>query len=199
MDFFRAAFLHAGNQDFLHIAADGFQHGGFVSKIVVLGGEDDAVDALGLVSLRILHGDLRFGVRTQVGHFLALLADGGEFLHEAVGQFDGQRHVVVHFVAGIAEHHALVARTLIFGSRTFNALVDVRRLAMDGGDDTARLEIKLVVALSVADALDSAARNIVNGNIAFSLHLAGADYKSGGYKCLACHFRLGILREDRVQ
>ena len=198
LDILRTALLHPGDQDFLHVATNGLQHGGLVGKFVMLGGDYDAVNALGPVPLRVLHGDLRFGVGTQVGHLLALLADGGELLHETVGQLDGQRHVVVHFVAGVTEHHALVARTLLLQRRTLHALVDVGRLAVDGGDDTARFVVELVVTLGVADTLDGAARHIVNGDVPFGLHFAGADHKTGGHQRFARHFRLGVLREKSV-
>ena len=189
----------SGDEDLLHVAADGGEHRIVVGELVMLSGDDNAVDALGVMVFGVLHGDLRLGVGAEVGHFAALLADGGQLLYEAVGQLDGQRHVVVHLVAGITEHHALVACALVFGGRPFDTLVDVGRLAVDGGDDPARLEVELVVALVVADLLDGVAHHVVNGDVAFGLHLAGADHETGGCQRLACHFRFGILREKRVQ
>ena len=195
----RAALFHSRNEDFLHVAADGLQHGGLVGEFVVLGRDDDAVDAFGSVAFRVLYGNLRLGIGTQVFHLLAFLADGGEFLNETVCQFHGQGHVVVHLVTGVAEHHALVAGALVFQGSAFHTLVDVRRLAVNGGDDAAGLIVELVIAFVVADFFDDSTRHIVHGDIAFGFHFTGADDKSGSNQCFACHFRFRILRQKAIQ
>ena len=53
----------------------------------------------------VLPSGRRYGER-------AVLADRGEPLGEAVGEHDRQRHQLVGVVAGVAEHHALVAGAL---------------------------------------------------------------------------------------
>ena len=71
------------------------------------------------------------------------LADLGEALGQAVGEVDRQRHEHVGLVAGVAEHHPLVAGALLVelvvlagGARAdlfgvVDALGDVGRLLVD--------------------------------------------------------------------
>ena len=47
-------------------------------------------------------------VGAEVGQ-RAILADGGQPLHQPVGQVNGEGHQAVGLVAGEADHHALVA------------------------------------------------------------------------------------------
>ena len=154
----------------------------------MLRGDDNAVNTFRFVSFGILHGDLRFGVGAQVGHLLALLADGGQFLHETVRQLDRQRHEVVHFIAGVAEHHALVAGALVFQCSPFHPLVDVGGLAVDGGYHATGFVVELVVAFVVTDILDDTAHYVIDGNVSFGLHFAGANNKAGGDQRLTGHF-----------
>ena len=89
------------------------------------------------------HADLGLAVGAQVGQH-ADPADLGQALGQAVRQPDGQRHEVGRLVAGVAEHHPLVAGTLGVElvlaarcrSRTSKAVVDtlgdVGRLLVEG-------------------------------------------------------------------
>jgi len=72
----------------------------------------------------------------------AALAYFGEF----VGQRDGSRHQLGGLVAGIAEHHALIA-----GAALVNALSDIARLLVDGGNDRTGVGVKAVQGVVVAD------------------------------------------------
>ena len=198
LNIFRTTLLDPRDQYFFHIMTDGFQHDGFVREIIVLSGENDAVDAFGFVSFRVLYGNLRFGVGAQIGHFLAFFADGSEFLYKAMGQLDRQRHVIVHLVACVTEHHALVAGTLFFQHCAFHTLVNVRRLAVDGREYAAGFVVELIIALVVADFFDDLTYHVIDGDVTFGLHFAGADHQSGGDKRLACHFRLGILCQKTI-
>ena len=54
-----------------------------------------------------------------------------------MGEGDREGHVLGGLVAGVAEHHALVAGTLVLFFLAFDALVDVAGLLVDGGDDAA--------------------------------------------------------------
>src|SRR3989344_2003559 len=74
---------------------------------VVLGGEDHGVDAVGL-AVHVAHRDLRLGVGAQERQ-AAVLAQLGLALDEAVRVVDGRGHQLGRFVAGVAEHQALVA------------------------------------------------------------------------------------------
>ena len=87
-------------------------------------------------AVAIFDGDLGFSIGTEEIDFLAL-ADFREALRQAVGQLDRHGHQFFGFVAGKAEHQALVAR-----AAGVHAHGDVRRLALDGAHDRAGVGIK---------------------------------------------------------
>ena len=68
-------------------------------------------------------GDLALAVRAQIAH-LAVLAHLGQALGQLVGQADGHGHQLRGLVAGITEHHALVAGTahLVVGAQAMSGL-----------------------------------------------------------------------------
>ena len=76
----------------------------------VLGGDEHRLQP-DRPAVLVLEGDLGLAVGAQVGQH-ARLADLGQALGQPVGQPDRQRHEVVGLVAGVAEHHPLVARAL---------------------------------------------------------------------------------------
>ena len=161
----------------------------------VLGGNDHRVDAHGLAVV-VLHGDLALAVRAQVIQ-RAVLAHLGQALGQLVGQGDGQRHQLGRLVAGVAEHHALVART---GPR--------RRWcssAMSGlwpsmiGDDTAGVAVKAVLGAVIADGADDLARRAGDVHVAAGRDLAHDVDEAGGAGRLAGHAGTGVLRQDGVE
>ena len=122
----------------------------------------------------ILHGDLALGVRAQ--HlFLAGVAGLRDQSQDLVGVEDRRRHQVRRFVAGIAEHDALVAGAFfLVGARLqrVDALRDVGRLRMQQNLDIGGLPVKAV--LLVADVLDRGAHH------AFDL-VVGDGFGSAGF------------------
>ena len=75
---------------------------------VVLGGNDHRIDAHGTLVV-VFHGHLRLSVGTKIGQksaFAHLRQAHGKLM----GQGDGQGHQLLRLTAGIAEHHALIAR-----------------------------------------------------------------------------------------
>ena len=74
----------------------------------MLGGHDHLLNRRGR-PVDIAHGHLGLAVGAQKLK-RAVLAHLGEALGEAMGQVDGHGHERARLVAGIAEHHALVAR-----------------------------------------------------------------------------------------
>ncbi len=147
LDSRRQAFDGTRKEDFFDVLVNLF----LLHVGVVLGGDHNGVDALGLAGIGVLHRYLALGVGAQVTHLTALAADFGEFLQDDVGKGDGQRHQLVGLAAGVAEHHALVAGTLVLLLFATDTLVDVGRLLVDGGEDTAAFGLELVLALGVAD------------------------------------------------
>ena len=87
----------------------------------VLGRDDDIRHADGFAIL-IENGNLAFRVRAEPFH-LAGFADGCEFAAEAVGEHDWRWHQLRGLVAGVAEHEALVAGSLLGGGFAFGFFV----------------------------------------------------------------------------
>ena len=117
----------------------------------VLGGDEDGLEADGAAVL-VVEGDLGLAVGAQVRQH-AGLAHLGQALRQPVGQPDRHRHQVVGLVAGVAEHHALVAGALsvedVLSARAgpyleggVDALGDVGRLGADGDRDPAGLAVE---------------------------------------------------------
>ena len=75
---------------------------------VVLGGHHDGGAGEHLAVVAVLHGDLALAVGAQIVH-QALLADLGQAAGQLLSQRDGEGHILLGLVTGVAEHHALVA------------------------------------------------------------------------------------------
>ena len=131
-------FLHPGDEDSDDVVFDFGQHVlVVVVKLVVLCGYHDGVDALCRAVVVVFYGHLTLGVGAQVGHFLAFASDVGQGPYNQVSQIERYRHVIFCLVAGVAEHHALVAGTLLVVVAVVHAAVDVLALLMDGIEDAA--------------------------------------------------------------
>jgi hypothetical protein len=95
--------------------------------VVVLRGNHHGVDAQRL-AVHVFDAHLALAVRAQEVE-RTFTADLAQPAHQLVRQHDGQRHQLVGFVAGVAEHQALIAR-----AAGVYAHGDVGRLALDGID-----------------------------------------------------------------
>ena len=114
------------------------------------------------LAVLVVERDLCLAVGAQVRHG-AGLAHLGEPLGHAVGEPDRQRHQVGRLVAGVAEHHPLVAGALavevvLAGLAAaqllalVDALGDVGALLVDADDDAAGVAVEAVERVVVADA-----------------------------------------------
>ena len=135
----------------------------------VLGRDDDGVDARRHAEA-VLDGHLALAVGAQPRQ-RAVLADLGQAPGQAVRQRDGQRHQLGRLVAGVAEHHALVAGAgvqvvldvaLLGFQRLIDAHGDVARLARQDRHDLRVVQIEAAVRRGVADAGDDAADDLVD-------------------------------------
>ena len=118
--------LHTRNQQLGDVLFDLSQHRRIaLPKLVVLGAQDNGLNAQWRAVVVVFNRDLALGIGTQVRHLLALLADVRELAQQAVAQLQRQRHVVVRLAARVPEHHTLITRALVFWSLTLHALVDV--------------------------------------------------------------------------
>ena len=146
--------FQARDEDGFHILADA----GLVHVRVVLRGEHERVDAPGCVVVVVFDGELALGVGPQVGHRRGVLAaDARELDQDHVGERQRERHELGRLVAGVAEHHTLVAGALVFLGGAVYALGDVGALLVHCGEDGAGIGVEAVLAFRVADAADGAA------------------------------------------
>ena len=149
------------------------------------------------ISQEQLHEDIRREVIEKV--IPAELLDEntlGQALGQLVGQADGQRHQLRRLVAGVAEHHTLVART---GHVVVGAQRNVGALAVDVGDNAAGVAVKAVLGAVIADGADDLARRAGDVNIAIGRDLAHDVDKTGGAGRLAGDAGTGVLRQDGVE
>ena len=114
-------------------------------------------------------------------------------------QIERQRHVVFCFVAGISEHHALVAGTLLAFVLTVNAALDVLALLMYGVEHTTRIPVELIFRLCISYSLYRLAGNGLQVDIHIAAHLAGNDNLSCGYKRLNSHAGLVVVSQELVE
>ena len=172
---------------------------------VVLGGDDHGVHPDRAVVLVILHRDLALAVRPHVGH-QAGLADQGHLLAQLLGQRQGQGHQLGGLVAGVAEHHALVASALAqLGVATLvlqgliDAHGDVGRLLVDGSDDAAGVAVEAVLAAVIADVPDHIPGDLVDVHIAAGGDLAHDVDQAGAGRGLTGYTAHRVLGQDGVQ
>ena len=144
--------------------------------LVVLGRDHDRVDALGRPAVGfVLDRDLALGVRPEVGHHLARLADLREALHEAVREHQRERHQRLLVLAGgVAEHHALVPGALLDVEAlvVVDALRDVGRLLVDRDQHAAGTGVELEHRVGVADLLDGRADDLLHVDVGVTRDLA---------------------------
>ena len=172
----------------------------------MLRAEHDGVHAHGVILLVIFDGDLRLAVGAQIVHQL-LLAHGGQALGQLVRERDRQRHELRRLVAGVAEHHALIARTvvervlagLLALERVVDAEGDVGALLVDVRDDGAGLAVKAVLGAVIADLAHGLAHDFRNVDVALGRDLAHDVHDAGRDRALAGDAAVRILRQDRVE
>ena len=171
-----------GHQDFDNVTTDDRQHffvsfelcfGRVISrlnKVIVLRRNNNSINTDRSSVVVIFNRHLALGVRTEVGHHLFFAADISQHLQNAVCQIKRKRHIVFCLVRCIAEHHALIARTLFHRVLTLYATVDVGTLLMNGRKHTARVTFEHVLSFSVTDFLNHFTCDELEVNVRFSFH-----------------------------
>ncbi len=177
---------------------------------VVLRGDQHGVHAHRTVMFVVLDGHLRLAVRTQMGHD-ALLAHLGQPVRQPVGQVDRQRHQRVGLVAGVAEHHALVAGALRlvallaaggrlpFAIQPFHTLVDLRALFGQRHQHAAGVGVQTDPGAGVPDAAHRGAHDALDVAVALAGDLAEYEELSGGGRGLHGHVGVRVLAQHVVQ
>ena len=203
--------LDAWHKDVEHVVLDFIVHLliGFVlcffavvgglDELIMLRGHHDGVHVQGTVVVAVFDGDLTLGIWTEVGHLLAFLPDVGQRVHDEVGQVYGGRHVVVGFVDGIAEHHALVAGSLVVIVFTGDTAVDVLALLMDGCQDATAVAVELIVRLGIANTVDSLACDGLQVDVLRRAHLTHDDHLSCGIESLDGAVGVWVVSQELVE
>ena len=160
----------------------------------VLRGHDHLLHPLRRAVL-VAHAHLGLAVGAQVVE-RAVLAHGGEALAHALGQVDGHGHEGARLVAGVAEHHALVARAdalvgVVRGPAVgrlpalVHALRDVGALLVDGVHHAAGGAVEAVLGAVVADAAHHLAHDGRHVHVRLRADLARHGHEPRGRKRLA--------------
>ncbi len=179
-----------------------------VDAVVVLGGDQNGLEADRL-AVDVVEGDLGLGVGPQVRDG-AGPANLGMALGHAMSQMDRQRHQDVGLVAGVAEHHALVACALLVvgvaAGRTaanlfglVDALGDIGRLLVDGHHHATGLAVEAVGLGVVTDPGDRLTHHRWDVDVCRGGDLAGHDGQTGRHHGLAGDAAVGILLEEGVE
>ena len=189
--------------DLLH---DDLADGLVVDLRPVLSGDDNGVDAdgdevplVGLVHL-VLDGDLRLGVGAEPRDG-PVLAELGEALHELRGEGVGHGHELGGLVRGVPEHDTLVTSTdvLVHTAVAEDALGDIGTLLLDGNEDGARVVVKTLGAVVVADLLDGLADDLVVVEDGGGGDLTENHHHPGLGRGLAGNAGVGVLRKASVE
>ena len=172
----------------------------------MLGRQDDGVEPDGLVAV-VADGDLGLAVGAQVGD-LAALADGGQALGQPVREVDRQRHQLGGVLAGVAEHQALVAGTLLVERvdatgavlvGRVDALGDVGALLADRDLDAAGGPVEALGGGVVADAEHGVADDLGDLDVGLGGDLTGHVDQAGGDHGLDGDAAARVLREHGVE
>ena len=158
----------------------------------MLRGDHHAIDASGAV-LDIFHRNLRFAIRPQKRQ-VTCLADFGEPAHQFMREHNGQGHELIGFVAGIAEHQALIA-----SAAGIHAHGDIRRLALERRDYGAGVGVETILRARIADFANHPAHDF-----AVIEDCGGGDFsrdhgQARGHQRFAGDSAHGVLRENGVQ
>ena len=163
----------------------------------VLRGNYHGFDAHGRIVI-VFHGDLRLAVGAQIGQ-CAVLANGGQTAGQLVRQRNGERHIFLRFIAGIAEHHALIARALIFIHLAIYALRDIGGLIIDADQYAAAVAVEAEFRAVIADFNHLFAHDLIDRYIGTGADFAHHQHEAGRSGAFARDVRVGILFQNRVQ
>lgn len=169
---------------------------------LVLGGDDDGVDADGdhaAVLLLVLDGDLGLTIGAQPLEG-SILANVGETLAEAGGEEVGEGHELGGLVGGVAEHDTLVTSAdLLDALVEVDALGDIGALLLDGDDDVAGVAVDALVGGGVADVADGGADDVLEIDLGVGGDLTEDHDHAGLGGGLAGDLGLGVLGEAGVE
>ena len=172
----------------------------------MLRGNNDGVDALYRIAV-VFRRHLRLAIRAEVVK-RTVLADFCQLLCQLMCQRDGQRHQLRSLIAGITEHHALVARAdevvlvsgAVFRLKGFvHAHCNVRGLHVDGGQHRAGRAVEARIRRIITDFFDDLARDCIDVHIALGGNLAHHVHHAGRRRHFASHMCGRVFCHDVVE
>ena len=206
---FLGQFLHnTWQQDCFHVMLDAVHHllvGLFLAnaigldELIVLSTYYYSVDANRLVGLVIiLNRHLTLSIRTKIRDNTTL-AQGSEFAQQHVCKVKRERHIVKSLVAGITKHHALIAGSLVLLAFAVHTTVDVATLLMYCREHTARVAIKLVLALSITYLIYDTTSHLHQVDVGLTLYLTCNYHLTSGNESFTCHATVGIKSQKMIE
>ena len=168
----------------------------------------DGADTAGL-AIGVFNGHLGFAVGPHPGQ-CAVSAHFGQAAGQAVGQINGHGHQHVGFVAGKAEHHALIAgadgidlgvaiAVLAHFQRVIHALGDVGTLRGNGRLDAAGVAVEALAAVVETDIDDDLAHQLVEIDETGRRDFAQEQDEAGLDRRLAGHAGHGVLGQQGIE
>ncbi len=167
--------------------------------LVVLGADDDGIDANGNVVL-VFERHLRLAIGTEKVDGL-FLTNRRKLPRECVGVLDGGRHELRRLVRRIAEHEPLVAGALLLVQAVslVHPLRDIGALTLDRRQHRACGRIEPHGGVHVADVRNGTAHDGRKFNARGRRDLPRDDHHSGLGQRLARDARPRVLRENGVK
>ena len=110
-----------------------------------------------------------------------------------------QRHQLWSFIAGVAEHQALIASALLFILALVNAHGDVGRLLVNAHHHAAGISIEADTGFVIADFAQRAANDVVRVDHTFAGDFTGDHDLASGAQSLTSHPAFRILRQESIK
>ena len=151
-------------------------------------------------AIDVAHRDLALGVGPQKIELTAF-AELGEIFHQPMRHRDRQRHDLRRLVARESEHQALIAGAL-FLVQAFalgDALRDVGRLRLDGGQHRAHIAVEADLGAVVTDFDRGLPRDFHIVGTRLAGYLAGEHDQPGLGERFERDPRVGVLFQQRVE
>ncbi len=167
----------------------------------MLSGDDNGIDTKGdsgSAILLVLDGNLGLGIWADPREETRATSSsqGGV---ELVGENDGERHILLRLVGGIAEHDSLVTGTVGLEVTMVETLGNVGRLLLDGDEDVAGLVVEALFRRVVADLLDGVTDDLLEVEVGLGGDLTeNHDHARLGGR-LAADLGPWVLRQTGVE
>ena len=158
----------------------------------MVGGNHHSVHPHGTLPF-ILNRDLRLAVGAKEIEG-AVAAATSQLLREAMSESDGQGHERIGFVAGHAEHQALIA-----GAARVHSHGDVGRLLFDRDQHRATIGVEAAVGIGVTDSADGLAGNGGKIDVGTGGDFTRDQNHAGGYQGFARHPSGGVALQHGVE